>query len=159
MANQIIEAIEKALAEAQVKLQAAAAPDAVEAVRIELIGRKGLLPALSKQMGSVPPEERGATGKAFNSAREQLQNMIDEALTRLSNVADASGSNCTCGNDEKGFEGSGSECHAGGMSEPRPGPTAVGRIHLPPKQHLKRCCFFFALLEKRWVLRLKSSNN
>ncbi|MBO5923504.1 MAG: phenylalanine--tRNA ligase subunit alpha, partial [Lentisphaeria bacterium] len=90
MANQIIEAIEKALADAQVKLQSAAAPDAVEAVRIELIGRKGLLPALSKQMGSVPPEERGATGKAFNSAREQLQNMIDEALSRLSSVADAS---------------------------------------------------------------------
>ena len=92
MANQIIEAIEKALAEAQVKLQAAAAPDAVEAVRIDLIGRKGLLPALSKQMGSVPPEERGATGKSFNSAREKLQNMIDEALARLSNAVDASGS-------------------------------------------------------------------
>ncbi len=91
MANQIIEAIEKALADAQIKLQAAAAPDAVEAVRIDLIGRKGLLPALSKQMGSVPPEERGATGKAFNSAREKLQNMIDEALARLSNAVDASG--------------------------------------------------------------------
>ncbi len=89
MANQIVEAIEKALAEAQIKLQAATAPDAVEAVRIDLIGRKGLLPALSKQMGSIPPEERGAAGKAFNTAREKLQSMIDEALDRLSNAADS----------------------------------------------------------------------
>ena len=89
MANMIVEAIEKALAEAQVKLQAATAPDAVEAVRIDLIGRKGLLPALSKQMGSIPPEERGAAGKAFNTAREQLQNMIDEAMQRLSGAADS----------------------------------------------------------------------
>jgi phenylalanyl-tRNA synthetase alpha chain len=89
MANQIVEAIEKALADAQARLQAAAAPDAVEAVRIDMIGRKGLLPALSKQMGSIPPEERGAAGKAFNTAREKLQNMIDEALTRLNSAADA----------------------------------------------------------------------
>ena len=72
MANQIVEAIEKALADAQARLQAATAPDAVEAVRIDMIGRKGLLPALSKQMGSIPPEERGAAGKAFNTAREKL---------------------------------------------------------------------------------------
>ena len=89
MANQIVEAIEKALADAQARLQAAAAPDAVEAVRIDMIGRKGLLPALSKQMGSIPPEERGAAGKAFNTAREKLQNMIDEALNRLNSAADA----------------------------------------------------------------------
>ena len=89
MANQIVEAIEKALADAQVRLAAATAPDAVEAVRIDLIGRKGLLPALSKQMGSIPPEERGVTGKAFNTAREQLQQMLDAALERLNSAADA----------------------------------------------------------------------
>ena len=45
-----------------------------------------------------------------------------------------------------GFEGSGTELPAGGRQEPRPGPPAGGRIHLPPlkKQvHPKDGAVFF----------------
>ncbi len=91
MANAVVDAIERALDDAAARLASAAAPDAVEAVRVDMIGRKGLLPALSKQMGSLAPAERAEAGKAFNSARERLAGLIDEALARLNSADDAAG--------------------------------------------------------------------
>ena len=54
--NSIIEKINAALEEAESLLARAASAEEIEAVRIKLLGRNGLFPALSKEMGSVPPE-------------------------------------------------------------------------------------------------------
>ncbi len=80
--NQIIEKIHTALAAAEQRLTAADAAE-IEAVRIELAGRNGLFPALSKEMGSVPPEERREVGSAFNEGRRKLQELLDAARARL----------------------------------------------------------------------------
>ncbi len=80
--NQIIEKIKAAIADAETRLAAADA-QAMEQVRIELVGRNGLFPALSKEMGSVPPEERRDVGNAFNAGRQELQALLDRAKARL----------------------------------------------------------------------------
>jgi len=91
MSNEIIQKLEAALAAAEQKLKTAAAEGEIEAVRVELIGRNGLLPALSKDMGSLAPEEKRAAGRAFNEAKNKLQTLLDEAKTRLLSTVVAAG--------------------------------------------------------------------
>ena len=81
--NAIIEKINRALSEASAQAAAAGDAAAVEQIRIDYLGRNGLFPALSKEMGSVAPEERKETGRAFNEGRNKIQAMIDEAAARL----------------------------------------------------------------------------
>ncbi|MBO5306544.1 MAG: phenylalanine--tRNA ligase subunit alpha [Lentisphaeria bacterium] len=81
--NAIIEKINAAIADAEVKASAAADAAAIEALRIEYLGRNGLFPALSKEMGTVAPEERKDTGRAFNMGRNRIQELIDTAADRL----------------------------------------------------------------------------
>lgn len=83
MANPIIERIEAAVKDAASRLSTATDKAAIEAVRIELSGRKGLFPELSQQMGTLPPEERKLTGQAFNTAKNSLQEFMDAAMERL----------------------------------------------------------------------------
>lgn len=82
--NAIIQKITQALENAESRLAAASSPSEIEEIRIELAGRNGLFPALSKEMGSIPPEERRETGAAFNAGRERLQKAMDAARQRIS---------------------------------------------------------------------------
>lgn len=81
--NAIIEKINQALTDAEKRLNAAVSAAEAEQIRIELIGRNGLFPALSKEMGAVPPEERRETGGAFNQGRQRVQELLDAAAGRL----------------------------------------------------------------------------
>jgi len=83
MSNEIIDKLSSALKSAEEKLSAASSENDIESVRIELLGRNGLVPALSKDMKSVPPEQRAETGRAFNEAKEKIQKLLDEAKERL----------------------------------------------------------------------------
>jgi phenylalanyl-tRNA synthetase alpha chain len=69
---------EKAIAD----LNAASSKEAVEAVRVEVLGRKGKLPEISKQFGKLTPEERASAGKLLNAAKQEI-----EALILASSVA------------------------------------------------------------------------
>ena len=53
----------------------AAAPDsaALEAVRIEVLGRKAPLVLALRELGSLPPEERRTRGAELNRARVALE--------------------------------------------------------------------------------------
>jgi phenylalanyl-tRNA synthetase alpha chain len=55
------------------RIQSAATAEALEAVRVEVLGRKGLLTQLSKDMGKLPPEERASRGKFINTAKQVLE--------------------------------------------------------------------------------------
>ena len=59
------------------RLEAAATPDELEAVRVEVLGRKGSLAAFSKEMGRLSPEEKAAVGKALNAAKQALEGSFD----------------------------------------------------------------------------------
>ena len=81
--NPVIEKINAAVASAAEKVAAAAAAADIEAVRIEFLGRNGLFPALSREMGSIPAEEKRETGAAFNKGRQQIQQLIDDGNAKF----------------------------------------------------------------------------
>ncbi len=83
MSNPIIQKIDSALSEAEAKLLNAVTEAEIEEVRIGIIGRNGLFPALSKEMGAVPPEDRKVVGQAFNTGRNRFQELLDAAKQRL----------------------------------------------------------------------------
>ena len=50
---------------------------ALEALRVQVIGKKGELTALLRGMGQLPPEERPAAGQMINEAREKFTAMLE----------------------------------------------------------------------------------
>src|SRR5437588_7122745 len=62
---------------AEQAIAGAASAQALEEVRIRYLGRKAELPNLLRNVAQLPPEERAATGKAANQARQALQNAIE----------------------------------------------------------------------------------
>jgi phenylalanyl-tRNA synthetase alpha chain len=83
MSNPIIQKIDSALSAAEAKLLNAVTEAEIEEVRIGILGRNGLFPALSKEMGAVPPEDRKDVGQAFNTGRTRFQELMDGAKQRL----------------------------------------------------------------------------
>jgi phenylalanyl-tRNA synthetase alpha chain len=69
--------IEEILTSALARIERALEPAALEAVRVEVLGRKGLLAAVSKEMGKLSPEERRATGAALNAAKQQVEAALE----------------------------------------------------------------------------------
>jgi phenylalanyl-tRNA synthetase alpha chain len=57
-------------------IDAAATPDALEAVRIDALGKQGSVSALLKTLGSMTPEERQVQGPVINGLREAVTNGI-----------------------------------------------------------------------------------
>ncbi|OGV50634.1 MAG: phenylalanine--tRNA ligase subunit alpha [Lentisphaerae bacterium GWF2_44_16] len=83
----MIEKISSALEISRQKLREAKTENDIEAVRVDLFGRKGLMPALSKEMSAVPSEEKREVGNALNNAKNEIQTLIDEAKAAISSVS------------------------------------------------------------------------
>ncbi len=81
--NMIIEKIQAALVDVEKRAAQAADAAELEALRIEILGRKGWFTALSKEMGSVPAEERREVGRAFNEGKARFQAAFDAVEARL----------------------------------------------------------------------------
>jgi phenylalanyl-tRNA synthetase alpha chain len=77
--NQITEIQSTALA----RIQEAKDLDALEAVRVDILGRKGSLAQFSKEFGKLSPEERSAAGKALNAAKVALESALEAKKTLL----------------------------------------------------------------------------
>ncbi len=67
------------------RIAAAQSPDEIESVRVEVLGRKGVLGKVSKDMGKLAPEERARVGKLLNAAKQALE----EAFERRKQEFDA----------------------------------------------------------------------
>jgi phenylalanyl-tRNA synthetase alpha chain len=65
--------IDEILASALARIESAATPEDLEPVRVEVLGRKGTLAALSKDMGKLSPEERKTLGASLNAAKQQIE--------------------------------------------------------------------------------------
>ncbi len=61
--------------------------DALENVRVELLGKKGRLTGVLKSIGSLPKEEKPAAGQAVNKAKQAVQALIDERRLILEDAA------------------------------------------------------------------------
>jgi phenylalanyl-tRNA synthetase alpha chain len=91
MSNPIIEKINQAISGVEQRLSAEVSAADIEQVRIDIFGRKGMFPALSKEMKNVPPKQRRETGQAFNVAKQKFQSLIDAAVERLSSASAEAG--------------------------------------------------------------------
>ncbi len=69
--------------EAEQAIGAANDTETLEATRIRFLGRKAELPNLLRTVAQLPPEERAATGKAANAARQALEQAIDRKAQEL----------------------------------------------------------------------------
>lgn len=57
--------------------------NALEQLRVRVLGKKGELTAILRGMGKLPADERPKMGQIVNETREKLENAIDEAATAL----------------------------------------------------------------------------
>ena len=53
----------------------------LEDIRVHVLGKKGSLTALLKNLGQLPPEERPAAGEGINKAKQQVQ-QATQVVTR-----------------------------------------------------------------------------
>jgi phenylalanyl-tRNA synthetase alpha chain len=68
-------------ATARDRLAAATSGEVVEAIRLELLGRSGVLTGLLRQLGSVDPAERPQLGQLANEVRAEVEAAIAERMT------------------------------------------------------------------------------
>ncbi len=68
---------ETQLAQWRTRIDSAESADVLEAARIEILGRKGLLAEAGKSMGKLPADQRAAAGKALNAAKQTLEAAFD----------------------------------------------------------------------------------
>jgi phenylalanyl-tRNA synthetase alpha chain len=79
----ISERIIELQAAAEAAVAKASTTAALEDVRVEFLGRKAELPNLLRGVAELPPQERGAVGKAANEARKSLDAQIDVKAGQL----------------------------------------------------------------------------
>ncbi len=70
-------------AEAEQAIARAASSEALEAARVRYLGRRAELPQLLRGVADLPPEERGAVGRAANQARQALETMLAQRAADL----------------------------------------------------------------------------
>jgi phenylalanyl-tRNA synthetase alpha chain len=81
--------LEQVKEQALARCAAATRADELEQIRIEVLGRKGLLPAVMKGLKDLAPEERALVGKLANMLKGELAAALKARSTELS--ADSAG--------------------------------------------------------------------
>jgi phenylalanyl-tRNA synthetase alpha chain len=69
------------------KIAAAPSPEALEQLRIELLGRNGTITLAMRELRAVAPDERRAVGAKLNALKDQIADAITEAGERLKRAA------------------------------------------------------------------------
>lgn len=68
-------------------IAAAASLEALETIRVDLLGRKGTLSTVSKDMGKLSPAERAATGKQLNLTKQSLEAALEARKSEFERAA------------------------------------------------------------------------
>ena len=63
--------------QAEQAVAAATDPTALDQVRVNFLGKKGLLTEQLKSLGKLPPEEKPKAGQLINQAKQKVQQMIN----------------------------------------------------------------------------------
>ena len=77
------EQLEQIKQQALAALDAAETPAALEELRVKLLGKKGELTAVLKQMGKLSPEERPVMGQAANAVRAAIEEKLEARKTAI----------------------------------------------------------------------------
>src|SRR5690606_25868037 len=84
MAQQTVEQAIEAIREQAFKaVEEANDTQALEAVRVEYLGKKGQLTRLLRGMGELSAEERPVVGKRVNELRDALTHALEERMSAL----------------------------------------------------------------------------
>ena len=68
-------------------IAAAATPEALEALRVGLLGKSGSITAQLKALGALPGDQRKAAGEAINRARDAISEALAARKTALDDAA------------------------------------------------------------------------
>lgn len=79
----MIDRIDELKRAGEADVASAATTDALEHARVRWLGRRAELPNMLRGVAQLPPEQRGAVGKAANEARKALEALIDERNAAL----------------------------------------------------------------------------
>ena len=82
----MLQKLEKLISSVESKLSSVNDTKELEEVRIEFLGRKGLLPALTSEMRDLSPEERPAAGKALNQAKQKVNALFAAAEEKIASA-------------------------------------------------------------------------
>jgi phenylalanyl-tRNA synthetase alpha chain len=78
--------LQKIKAEAETRLSSANDIDALEAIRVEYVGRKGRVTGLMRGLKDVPNEERPRLGALANEINDALSSQVEARIDSLKNV-------------------------------------------------------------------------
>ena len=67
-------------------LDAATSPAALEELRVKLLGKKGELTAVLKQMGKLSPEERPVMGQLANTVRAEIEARLERRKSAIPGI-------------------------------------------------------------------------
>ncbi len=79
----MVERIAQLRAEGEASIASAGSTAELEELRVRHLGRKAELPQLLRGVAELPPEERGAVGRAANEARRALEDLIAARAAEL----------------------------------------------------------------------------
>ena len=79
--------IESLAARALADIAAAQSPDALEALRVGLLGKQGSITAQLKQLGTLPADQRKAAGEAINRIRDEVGQALSARRAVLEEAA------------------------------------------------------------------------
>jgi len=65
------------------RIESAKTPEELEAVRVDVLGRKGTLNEISKGMGKLAPEDKKRAGQALNAAKQKLESAHEARQRRF----------------------------------------------------------------------------
>lgn len=82
-----MENLESLAKQAREAIEAAEDVAALEQLRVEYLGKKGLITGQLKGLGKLPPEERPAAGAEINKVKESVQEFIAERKALLEGAA------------------------------------------------------------------------
>ena len=79
--------IESLSTQALADIAAATAPEALEALRVGLLGKSGSITTQLKSLGALPGDQRKAAGEAINRARDAISEALSARKTALDDAA------------------------------------------------------------------------
>src|SRR6202171_4495282 len=79
--------IDELEAKALERISTAQSPEDLESVRVEILGRKGALSHISREMGKLAPEERARAGKLLNEAKQAVEEAFERRKQEFEKAA------------------------------------------------------------------------
>ncbi len=83
MAGEDLARLEEALKEAESLFSSAKTKEEVYRLKSQFLGRKGVVSSISKRLRDLPPEERPVVGSAVSKAREAIERLFQDAISRI----------------------------------------------------------------------------